>query len=86
MSVWQGVPSQCDKARKGYAVSECCETQEMDHGWALVIGVGTSLPSSVGCLLQEKDIQGVKDFFWGGLDHDSVWLGSLKIPWMACSA
>lgn len=63
----QGASSHCDKARKEDAVSECCETQVLDHAWALVIRVGTSLPSSVGCLLQEKDIQGVKDFFWGGL-------------------
>lgn len=35
----QGESSQCDKTRKGYAVSECCETQVLDHGWALVIRV-----------------------------------------------
>ena len=37
----QGESSQCDKTRKGHAVSECCETQVLDHGWALVIRVGT---------------------------------------------
>ena len=52
----QGESSQCDKTRKEDAVSECCETQVMDHGWALVIRVGTSLPSSVGGVPQEKNI------------------------------
>ena len=37
----QGASSQCDKARKEDAVSECCEAQVLDHGWALVIRVGT---------------------------------------------
>lgn len=52
----QGESSQCDKTRKGHAVSEYCETQVMDHGWALVIRVAISLPSSVGGLQQEKHI------------------------------
>ena len=52
----QGESSQCDKTRKGYAVSECCETQVLDHGWALVIRVVPRVPSSVGGLPQEKNI------------------------------
>ena len=61
----QGASSQCDKARKGKAVSGCCETQVLDHGLALVIRVVARVPSSVGWLLQEKDNQGRRDFFWG---------------------
>ena len=59
----QGESSQCDKTRKGKAVSECCETQVLDHGWALVIRVANSLPRSVGGLLQEKHISVWRDFF-----------------------
>ena len=44
----QGESSQCDKARKGKAVSECCETQVLDHGWAQVIRVVPRVPSRVG--------------------------------------
>ena len=56
MSVWQGVPSQCDKTRKEDAVSECCETQVLDHGWALVIRVVARVPSSIRLPHQEKHI------------------------------
>ena len=80
----QGASSQCDKARKEFVVSECCETQVLDHGWALVICVGTSLPSSVGWLLQEKDNQGRRDFFWGGLTMTQFGLGVRKyLGWPA---
>ena len=61
----QGESSQCDKTRKGHAVSEWCETQVLDHGWALVIRVATSLPRSVRCLPQEKDFQRGRVFSGG---------------------
>ena len=67
----QGASSQCDKTRKGKAVSECYETQVLDHGWALVIRVVARVPSSVGWLPQEKHYQRGRDFFSGCRDHDS---------------
>ena len=63
----QGESSQCDMTRKGHAVSECCETQVLDHGSALVISVVARVPSSVGGLLQEKHFLGGRDFFGGSI-------------------